>query len=128
MKYLLRSAILVGLLAVRVIPANAQQVPKGFAPCNAHTISASGSSSSVQLSNCGPTIILMNLTSQEAFWTYGQNSATATTAGSGLASLSLPGGAYLMATIPDQTAAGWYIAAITATSTTTVRILEGRSQ
>jgi hypothetical protein len=132
MKHLPRSAaILMGALTF-VMPgacghfpvAMAQQTPKGFAPCHAFSISATSSSSNIQLANCGPTVILMNLTSQEAFFNYG--SASSTTASS--SNYSLPGGAYIMITVPDQSPAGWYIAGYTSTSSTTIRILEGRAQ
>ena len=128
MKHLLRSALIAALMlpgACGHFPvALAQQTPKGFAPCHAFSLNPSGSSVNVQLANCGPTVILMNLTSQEAFFNYGSSSATSASS----SNYSLPGGAYIMITVPDQSPAGWYIAATTSTSSTTVRILEGRAQ
>jgi hypothetical protein len=66
----------------------------------------------------------MNLTSQEAFFNVGQASTTAATT----SDYSIPGNSFLTLTVPDESAAGWYVAAITASSTTTIRIIEGRAQ
>ena len=71
----------------------------------------------------------MNLTSQEAFFKIGQlSSTTATTTVTD--SYSLPGGAYILLVVPGLTGTGtgWYFAGITATSTTTIRLVQGNAQ
>jgi hypothetical protein len=103
--------------------AHAQQIPAGFAPCSAHSLAVSNTSSNVQLANCGPSLILMNLTTQEAFFNVGQASATTATA----SNYSIPGNSYLQITVPDETGAGWFVASITSTGTTTIRLIEGRA-
>lgn len=109
--------------------ADAQQPPKGISPCAANSISVSNTSSNVQLSTCGATLIIMNLTSQEAFYQLGQASSTAATS-TPTSSYSLPGNAYEVITVPGLggTGSGWYFAAITATSTTTIRLIQGNAQ
>lgn len=99
------------------------QQPKGIAPCAANTINATGTSSNIQLSQCGASVVIMNLTSQEAFFNYGKASTTAATA----SNYSIPGGAYIIITVPNQDVAGWYLAGFTATSTTTLRIIIGNA-
>jgi hypothetical protein len=103
--------------------AHAQQIPAGFAPCSAHSLAVSNTSSNVQLANCGPSLILMNLTTREAFFNVGQASATTATA----SNYSIPGNSYLQITVPDETGAGWFVASITSTGTTTIRLIEGRA-
>jgi hypothetical protein len=78
--------------------AHAQQIPAGFAPCSAHSLAVSNTSSNVQLANCGPSLILMNLTTQEAFFNVGQASATTATA----SNYSIPGNSYLQITVPGR--------------------------
>ena len=99
------SPLLAALLAL-ALPAAAQQVPKGFAPCDEHSIAATSPSSNIQLSKCGPSVILMNIGTQEAFFNVGQTAATVAAA----TNYSLPGGAFMLITVPDQSAAGWYVA------------------
>jgi hypothetical protein len=126
----LRTLLIIGVLTLPC-PVWAQQPPKGISPCAANSLSVSSTSSNVQLSTCGASLIIMNLTSQEAFYTVGQASTTAaTTAGNTTASYSLPGGAYELITVPGLTGDknGWYFAAITATSTTTIRMIQGNAQ
>jgi hypothetical protein len=98
--------------------------PKGISPCAAASLSVSGTSSNVQLSQCGPSVILMNITSQEAFFNIGKASTTAATT----SNYSIPGGAYLVIVVPTLDTAGWYLAAITSTSTTTIRVIQGNAQ
>lgn len=112
------------LLLLTALPAAAQQVPAGFAACNANTIAAASPSTNIQLKNCGPSVILMNITSQEAFFNVGQTAATVAAA----TNYSLPGNSFLMITVPDQSAAGWYVAGFTSTGSTTIRVIEGRAQ
>jgi hypothetical protein len=120
--------LLTALLALTLLlgvghRAHAQQIPAGFAPCSAHSLAVSNTSSNVQLANCGPSLILMNLTTQEAFFNVGQASATTATA----SNYSIPGNSYLQITVPDETGAGWFVASITSTGTTTIRLIEGRA-
>ena len=120
MRYLYGLLIAFALCAT---PALAQQ-PKGISPCSANTISASGASSNIQLSTCGASVVIMNLTSQEAFFNVGKASTTVATT----SSYSIPGGAYIIITVPNNDpAGGWYLAGITATSTTTLRIIIGNA-
>src|ERR1700721_1679223 len=106
--------------------ADAQQPPKGIAPCAANSISVSNTSGNTQLSTCGSSLIIMNLTSQEAFYNLGSASSTAATT----SSYSLPGNAFELITVPGRNGvgSGWYFAAITASSTTTIRIIQGTAQ
>lgn len=101
--------------------------PKGISPCAPFSLSVSGSSSNVQLSQCGPSVILMNISTQEAFFNLGSASSTTATT----SSYSLPGGAYIVVVVPTPNPGsplGWYLAAITATSTTTIRVIQGNAQ
>ena len=120
----MKRVVTAALLLLLALPAHAQQTPRGIAPCAAHSLSVTNTSSNVQLSNCGPSLILMNLTSQEAFFNVGQASTPAATT----SNYSIPGNSFLSLTVPDESAAGWYVAAITSTSTTTIRMIEGRAQ
>ena len=116
-------AVLLTVL-LEALPASSQQVPKGFAPCHAASIAATSPSSNTQLSKCGPSVILMNIGTQEAFYNVGQTAATVASA----STYSLPGGDYILLVVPNQTAAGWYVAGFTSTSSTTIRVLEGSAQ
>ncbi len=115
---------LLAALATCSPPAMAQQPAKGFAPCHADTISATSPSSNVQLKNCGPSVILMNIGTQEAFFNVGQTSATVAAA----TNYSLPGNSFIMIVVPYQTAVGWYIAGFTSSASTTIRVIEGIAQ
>jgi hypothetical protein len=101
--------------------------PKGIEPCAPNSLSVTGSSSNIQLSKCGASVILMNTTSQEAFFKVGNASTTAATT-TVTDSYSIPGGTYIVITVPNLDVAGWYLAAITATSTTTIRVIQGNAQ
>jgi len=102
--------------------AGAQDV-KGFTPCTAsqgaQTISVSGSSSGVTLSACGPSVLLFNIGTQEAFYLLSSSNTPATTS-----SFSIPGNSYILLTVPNL-GATYYLNAITATSTTTLRVSQG---
>jgi len=115
-------------LSLSINAAVAQSgAPKGISPCAPNSLSVSGTTSNVQLSTCGASVILMNLTSQEAFFKVGKASNTAATT-TVTDSYSIPGGTYIVITVPNFDTAGWYLAAITATSTTTIRIIQGNAQ
>ena len=126
-RLLLALSILLGFY----LPVFAQSsAPKGIALCAPNSLSVTGTSSNVQLSQCGPSVILENITSQEAFFKIGQASTTTATT-TATDSYSLPGGAYMVIVVPTPnpgSASGWYLAGITATSTTTIRILQGNAQ
>ena len=102
--------------------SDAQQ-QHGFAPCSANSIAVSNVSANVLLSKCGPSVMLMNITSQEAFYNLGTASSTAATT----SNYSIPGGAYVLLQVPNLSTT-YYIAAITSTSTTTLRVVQGSAQ
>ena len=94
----------------------------GITPCTpAASISVSNSSNNTQLSVCGDTVILYNITSTEAFYAYGAASNTAATT----SSFSLPGNSFIVLNLGSSPL---YLAAITASSTTTIRIVQGRAR
>ena len=97
---------------------SAKAVLAGISVCSANSISVSNSSSAITLSNCGPVVIIYNITSQEAFYNTG---ATATTS-----NYSIPGNSYVVLQV-SQAAPG-QLSAITASSTTTLRIVQGIAQ
>lgn len=100
-------------------PAKAQM---GLTPCGTPiSLSVSGSSTNAQLSSCGGTLILWNLGTQEAFYKYGTASTTAATT----SDWSLPGGAFVVLNLGTNRP---YLAAITSTSTTTLRITQGQTR
>lgn len=106
------------LLFVGLLPACAQS---GITPCSANTISVTGTSANAQLSACGQTVLLWNIGTQELFYTYGSASSTAATT----SNYSLPGGDFVVLNLGTQK---YYLAAITATSTTTLRITQGQTR
>ena len=110
---LLRNLLL--LAAVLATPAGAQQ---GITPCASKSLSVSGSSTNVALSNCGETALLWNVGTQEAFYKLVTTSAgTAATTDN-----SLPGNSFV---VVNTGAAPLFLAAITSTSTTTLRVTQG---
>lgn len=115
----------IALFLVLFIPgATKAQYMAGLSPCSANSISVSGTSGNVQLSTCGPVILLWNITSQELFYNFGTASTTAATT----SNYSIPGNSFIVINLPNAQAAGYYLAAITATSTTTLRITQGYAQ
>jgi hypothetical protein len=122
--------VTVGLAALSMVVsptlALAQSSP-GLTPCAASAVvgktsmGVTTSSSTLALPRCGATVILYNLTSQEAFYAISTSSSvTATTS-----SFSLPGGFYVVLNIGS---AQTYLAAIVAANTTTIRITQGTAQ
>lgn len=91
---------------------------QGITPCAAFTLSVSGTSSNQQLSTCGDTVLLWNVGSQEAFYTFGTSSSTAATT----SNYSIPGTSFVVLSLGLT---GLYLAAITSTSTTTLRVTQG---
>ena len=112
--------------------ASAQSLA-GLGPCAGGTLAVTGTSSNVQLSNCGPVVILYNISSQEAFYDVGTSSSlsiasapsTSTSAPSTSAPYSLPGNSFVTLNLGGMGDAGFYLAGITATSTATIRIVQG---
>ena len=98
--------------------SDAQQ---GITPCASFSISVSNTSANQQLSACGGVVILMNITSQELFYNYGSTNATAAIT----SNFSLPGNSFVTLNLGINSS---WIAAITATSTTTLRITQGQTR
>jgi hypothetical protein len=113
--------LLVALLALGP-PASAQQ-SRGFTPCtiSQSSISVNTGSQNVQLSTCGPTAILYNLTTQEIFYKLGATASTTATTSDN----SLPGSSYVVLNVPFAGSAGFWIAAIAAANSSTLRIVQG---
>ena len=110
------------LSAFLVLTSASAFAQQGITPCAAPTaLSVSTSSSNQQLSACGGTVLLWNITSQEAFFKSGtaSNTTAATT------DFSLPGNAFIVLNLGT---ARPYLAAITASSTTTIRIIQGQTK
>lgn len=108
-------ALVLALLPCAVL---AQSGTSGYSVCAAGTIAASGSSSTEQLTGCGPVVILYNVGSQEIFYNIGPTAAKAAATTS---SYSLAGGLSVVLNVNTQ---AWYVGAITASSTSTLRIVE----
>lgn len=97
----------------------------GITPCSPNSLSVTASSSNVALSSCGPVVIVYNISAQEAFYKLGATSSVAATT-TVTDSFSLPGNAFVVLQV--SAIAPGFIAAITATSTTTLRIVQGWAQ
>jgi hypothetical protein len=117
-------AILAMALCLLPVGAHAQSGTAGITPCAANTLSVSGTTSNVQLSTCGPVVILYNITSQEMFYNWGAASNTAATT----SNYSLPGNQYVVLNLGGAGAAALYLAGITGSSTTTLRIVQGYAE
>ena len=124
-KIVLMGVVAVGFAAVLAWSA-AAQVSQGICLCSGNppaSLSVSSVSANQQLNICGSTLIVYNVTSQEAFYVLGSAaSTTATTSGN-----SIPGNSFVVLSIPNADGA-WYLAAITATGTTTLRFVQGQVQ
>ena len=112
--------------------AFAQSAQAGLSPCGGGTLAVTRSSSNVQLSACGPVVIIYNISSTEAFYGFGATNAAAATAQSGSSatpianSYSIPGNTYVVLNLPvGSGASAGYLAAITGASTTTLRVVQG---
>lgn len=104
-------------------PALAQQ-GHGITPCGAKTLAVSGSTNNVQVTTCGPQLILYNTTSVALFYNFSSSSSvTATTS-----NYSLPGNSFVVITIPWPVTTAWYVAAITPSGSTTLNIVQGQNQ
>lgn len=92
---------------------------QGISPCGtAQTISASSSSSNIQLGNCSGYVLLWNIGTIEAFYNYGTPSTTVATT----SNWSIPPASYILLNLGTNRP---YLAGITASSTTTLRITQG---
>ena len=117
---MLRLITALGLLILTAGAANAQFA--GITPCAAKSLALTTSTGNVALSGCGPTMILYNITSQEAYYNLGTTSAvTATTS-----SYYIPGGGFVVLQIPTNSS--WYLAGITPTSTSTLKAVQGTAK
>ncbi len=111
--------IAAGLVGLALLFTPAWSQTRGISPCGTgtKTISVSGTTANVQVHSCANIAILYNITSQEAFYAVGTASTQAATTGD----FSLPGNTYVVLAVPR----GGYVAAITASSTTTIRLVPG---
>lgn len=109
-----------GMLAMGyAFPLAAQSPPLGFTPCQNATISATGTTSNIQSNGCGQGVIVRNIGTTEAFIAIGTASNTAATT----SGISIPGGTATFFNVSSQSI---YIAGITATGTTTLRVSFGQ--
>lgn len=101
-------------------PALGQNTSIGFTPAGtAQTLSVTTASSTVQMANVpGSQVILWNIGSNEAFYKIGVSAAAAAATTS---DYSLPAGAAIVLNVPQA----YFIGAITASSTTTIRVSKG---
>jgi hypothetical protein len=122
----------IGFAFALLFPAGAMAQQAGISACAGGTLAVTSSSANVQLSTCGPVVIVYNITSQEAFYAFGATSSAAATAQTTstaapiAGTYSLPGNSFVTLNISNETAA--YLAAITASNTTTLRIVQGYAQ
>lgn len=100
------------------VASHAQQ---GITPCAAASLSVTNTSSNTQLSACAGTTIVWNIGTVEAFYTYGTASNTAATT----SNWSVPAGGFVVLNLGTSRQ---YLAAITASSTTTIRITQGQTR
>lgn len=134
---MLRKALAALMLCVSFLlfsPLGAYAQQAGISACAGGTLAVTGTSGNVLLATCGPVVIVYNITSQEAFYNTGATSATAATAQStsttapvnGNGANSIPGNSFVTLNIGNL--ANTWLAAITASSTTTLRIVQGYAQ
>jgi hypothetical protein len=112
---------LIVLFCALFLSYSSSDAQQGITPCAAFSVSVSGTSANQQLSACGGVVILMNVSTQELFYTYGATSATTATT----SNFSLPGNSFITLNLGVNRQ---YVAAITATSTTTLRITQGQTR
>lgn len=118
---MLRFITALGLFVLMADTAFAQYA--GLTPCGQASRSVSSSSANVVLPSCGPTIILYNITSQEAYYNIGSSSSIAATT----SSYYIPGGGFVVLQQPGI-GTTWYLAGITPTSTTTFKAVVGAAK
>lgn len=88
-----------------------------FTPGGNFSLSVTTTTGNVAITGAGTTLRLANVTAQECFVAFGASTVVATTGG-----FSMPGNTQMLVTIPSGTT---HVAAITASSTTTLRIARG---
>lgn len=99
--------------------AHAQASQAGLSVCASSSLSVTGTSGNTLLSKCGHSVVLTNVGSNEAFYLVGNASTTTATT----SSASLPAGNSIVLDVGDNAP---YLAAITGSSTTTLRITQGQ--
>jgi hypothetical protein len=115
---MLRLFTALGLLILTAGGASAQYA--GITPCASKSLAVTSSSGNVLLSSCGQTVILYNISSQEAYYNWGSASNTAATTSGNY----IPGGGFVVLNLPAAT----YLAGITPTSTTTFKVVQGAAK
>ena len=119
-RFLVTLLLAAGVLAPPA--AQAQPAQSGLSPCplnnSAITLAVANTTSNVQLSTCGPVVVIWNVGSVEAFINVGSASNTAATT----AGWSVPGSSFRTFNFGTS---GLYLAAITSSSSTTLRVTQG---
>lgn len=121
---MLRIIAVLGMLFLTAGSASAQYA--GLTPCGQASRAVTTSTANVALPTCGPTVILYNTSSQEAYYNIGSSSTiTATTS-----SYYIPGGGFVVLQQPTglTSSTQWYLAAITPTSTSTFKVVVGAAK
>lgn len=109
--------LLVFLLQTQLVFAQTQT--SGLTPCSTGlSLSVGVVSSNTQLNTCGSSVIVWNIGTSEAFVNWGTLSTTTATA----TGWSVPAGTSV---VLNTGRAGLYLAAITSSSTTTIRLIRG---
>lgn len=106
-----------GAFLSTVIAAGAQTSVAPFTVCSSQSISVTNASSSINLTCGGPSLKVLNVSTVEAFVAFGATSATATTSKD-----SIPPNGCVLYSVPQSASV---MAAITAASTTTLRVSQG---
>jgi|SRR3954463_15320608 len=101
--------------------ANAQLA--GLTPCAGKSLSVTVTTGNVQLSNCGPVVILYNTTTQEAYFNLASASTTTAVVAT---SFYIPASGFIVLQQPQGSA--WYLAGITPSATTTFKIVQGTAK
>lgn len=110
-------------LALFFVCESAQAQYAGLTPCGQASRSVATSTANVVLPSCGPTVILYNTTSQEAYYNIGPSSTiTATTS-----NYYIPGGGFIVLQQPGI-GTTWYLAGITPATTSTLKVVIGAAK
>ena len=111
---------LIGIIWAQASPAFAQTSNAGMTPCGSGiSLSVTNTSSNSVLSACGATAVIWNIGGTEVFLNLGTTSSTTAVAATGW---SLPPGSSITF---NTGKAPLYLAAITASSTSTIRVVQG---
>ena len=89
-----------------------------FTPAGNFSISVTTTSANVNTTGAGTTMRLANVSTSECFVAFGTDNTTAATTGG----FSMPANSQILVTVPSGTT---YVAAITASGSTTLRISRG---